>query len=261
MQQRLEGYSISPNTFFSFITALFVLPTVWLRDLRYLSYVSGSQSSNLTYNANCRSLHYSGFMNGTGPVICYKSIQNQIKPNAMPPRLSFWGMRLSFTFWRFLHYNCFVVPGLEVQLVTSNLHVPILTWGVVECSWRMHRINCSGHFGLLGGRGGWCGFPWKWSSYQLGWCSCVYWPLWLLLFWTCGFPKHLFLTANQEWLYQSSSCKVRIFIVMASNIYFLHCLMHWEHKNVFICDIDYTRKYLFASKGTQVLFLNLNLQK
>jgi len=40
MQQRLEGYSISTNTFFSFITALFVLPTVWLRDLRYLSYVS-----------------------------------------------------------------------------------------------------------------------------------------------------------------------------------------------------------------------------
>ena len=187
MRHHLEGYNISPNMFFSFITALFVLPTVWLRDLRYLSYVSGSQSSNLTHNANCRSLHYSGFMNGTGPVICNTLTQNQIKPNAMPPHLSFLRIRLSF-----LHFEGFCTTitfwFLGWKLVTSNLHFPSLTWVVVECSWRLRRINCSGHFSLLGGRGGRCGFPWKWSSYQLGWCSCIYWPLWLLLFWTCGFP-------------------------------------------------------------------------
>lgn len=140
MQQRLEGYSISTNTFFSFITALFVLPTVWLRDLRYLSYVSGSQSSNLTYNANCRSLNYSGFMNGTGPVICYKSIQNQIKPNAMPPRLTFWGIRLSFIFWRFLHYNCFVVPGLEAYHLKSSCSNFNLGCGWVQLEDASHQL-------------------------------------------------------------------------------------------------------------------------
>ena len=113
----------------------------------------------------------------------------KIKLSPMPCHLTylFWGIRLSF-----LHFEGFCTTitfwFLGWKLVTSNLHFPSLTWVVVECSWRLRRINCSGHFGLLGGRGGRCGFPWKWSSYQLGWCSCIYWPLWLLLFWTCGFP-------------------------------------------------------------------------
>lgn len=53
---------------------------------------------------------------------------------------------------------------------------------------------------------------------------------------------------------------MRILIFIASNIYLLHCLMHGEHKVVFIFDIDDTKKHVVASKGTQVLFLNLNLQ-
>jgi vesicular inhibitory amino acid transporter len=38
----VAGFSISSNTLFAVLTAIFVLPTVWLRDLSLLSYVSGS---------------------------------------------------------------------------------------------------------------------------------------------------------------------------------------------------------------------------
>ena len=38
----IGGVQIDSKTVFSLLTAMFVLPTVWLRDLSYLSYVSGS---------------------------------------------------------------------------------------------------------------------------------------------------------------------------------------------------------------------------
>jgi vesicular inhibitory amino acid transporter len=38
----MAGFNISSTTVFAVLTAIFVLPTVWLRDLSLLSYVSGS---------------------------------------------------------------------------------------------------------------------------------------------------------------------------------------------------------------------------
>jgi len=42
----VEGLHFDSKTVFSLLTAMFVLPTVWLRDLSYLSYVSGSVHGN-----------------------------------------------------------------------------------------------------------------------------------------------------------------------------------------------------------------------
>jgi vesicular inhibitory amino acid transporter len=41
---KVAGFQISSTTLFAVVTAAFVLPTVWLRDLSLLSYVSGSHS-------------------------------------------------------------------------------------------------------------------------------------------------------------------------------------------------------------------------
>jgi vesicular inhibitory amino acid transporter len=38
----MAGFNISSTTVFAVLTAIFVLPTVWLRDLSLLSYLSGS---------------------------------------------------------------------------------------------------------------------------------------------------------------------------------------------------------------------------
>jgi vesicular inhibitory amino acid transporter len=38
----MAGFNISSTTVFAVLTAIFVLPTVWLRDLSLLSYVSVS---------------------------------------------------------------------------------------------------------------------------------------------------------------------------------------------------------------------------
>ncbi len=45
----VAGFSISSNTLFAVLTAIFVLPTVWLRDLSLLSYVSGSHLFHLLW--------------------------------------------------------------------------------------------------------------------------------------------------------------------------------------------------------------------
>ncbi len=57
---KVAGFQISSTTLFAVVTAAFVLPTVWLRDLSLLSYVSGpmalSESSPNDFHGweNCK---------------------------------------------------------------------------------------------------------------------------------------------------------------------------------------------------------------